>query len=158
MIRVGSDKSGHFVTMINNFITMINNFVTMINNFVTIINNFATMVNNVQFLAKGGSALLWKDSRRDQEGGWATKARGRKLVNLHFGRFLHASWFGNHCFFRNASSLLIRRREGGRRKIYVENRRKVKRWDILDVLVKKKRGAHCWLNRPLGYVDVMVID
>ena len=23
---------------------------------------------------------------------------------------------------------------------------------------EKKRGAHCWLNRPLGYVDVMVID
>ena len=40
--------------------------------------------------------------------------------------------------FRNFSSLLIRRREGGKRKIYVENRRKVRRWDILDILVRKR--------------------
>ena len=41
-------------------------------------------------------------------------------------------------FFRNASSLLIRRREGGKWKIYVENRRKVRRCDILDILVRKR--------------------
>ena len=148
MIRVGSDKSGHFVTMINNFITMINNFVTMIN-------NFATMVNNVQFLAKGGSALLWKDSRRDQEGGWATKARGRKLLGLHFGRFLHACWFWHHCFLE----MLLHSWSGGEKEA---NGRYTSRtggkWEGEIISLEEKRGAHCWLNRPLGYVDVMVID